>query len=70
MAEREAPADVERFVRELSALLDTARATVPPQLADAVRELLIALRAILDFSIARLERPSREPVRVEDIPID
>jgi hypothetical protein len=35
-----------------------------------VRDVLIALRAVLDYSIARLERPAQEPVRVEDIPIE
>jgi hypothetical protein len=57
----------------LMALLGTARGAMPPelarQLADALRELLIALRAILDYSIARLERPAREDTHVEDIPI-
>jgi hypothetical protein len=57
----------------LIALVDTLKGTVPQelvqQLSDALRELLIALRAILDYSIARLERPAREPVEVEDIPI-
>jgi hypothetical protein len=70
MAERDPAADVERLVREISALVDAVRTTLPPQLADALRELLVALRAVLDFSIARLDRPRAEPVRVEDIPID
>jgi hypothetical protein len=47
---------------------------VPPelahQLADALRDLLLAIRAVLDYSIARLDRPAAEPVQVEDIPID
>jgi hypothetical protein len=58
----------------LSSLLEAVRGSVPPelarQLADALRELLVALRAILDYSIARLERPEADVVRVEDIPID
>ena len=59
---------------DLTALLDAARGAVPPelsrQLAEALRELLIALRAIIDYSIARLEPPPPpdEP-EVEDIPI-
>ena len=57
----------------LFALLDAAKGTLPPellrQLSDALRELLIALRAVIDFSIERLER-APAPVRdVEDIPI-
>ena len=57
---------------QLTALVESLRGVVPPdlarQLADALRELLIALRAILDYSIARLEPEPDEP-RVEDIPV-
>ena len=60
-------------VAALLKLLDSARGAIPPelarQLADALRELLIALRAIIDYSIARLERPEPDGPRVEDIPI-
>jgi hypothetical protein len=58
----------------LLALAEALKGTVPPelahQLADALRDLLLAIRAVLDYSIARLERPAAEPVQVEDIPID
>ena len=54
-------------------LLDSARGAIPPelarQLADALRDLLIALRAIIDWSIARLESDGPDEPRVEDIPI-
>jgi len=54
-------------------LLDTARGAIPPelarQLADALRDLLVALRAIIDWSIARLEQEGPDEPRVEDIPI-
>jgi hypothetical protein len=57
----------------LNALLDLARSGLPPdlqrQLQQALRELLIALRAVLDYSIDRLEPGPRESVPVEDIPI-
>jgi hypothetical protein len=57
----------------LFALVDAARGALPPelarQLADALRDLLLALRAVLDYSIDRLERPPREEPHVEDIPI-
>jgi hypothetical protein len=57
----------------LFALVDAARGTLPPelarQLADALRDLLIAIRAVLNYSIERLERPSRSEPEVEDIPI-
>ena len=61
--------DLARLLR----LLDSARGAIPPelarQLADALRELLIALRAIIDWSIARLDAGGRDEPRVEDIPI-
>ena len=57
----------------LFALLDTLKGTVPPelarQLADALRELLIAIRAILDYSIERLDTTRPPEPQVEDIPI-
>jgi hypothetical protein len=61
-------------VTALLGLVDAARGALPPelarQLADALRELLVAIRAVLDFSIERLEpsAPRPEP-EVEDIPI-
>jgi hypothetical protein len=57
----------------LNALLELARHSLPPdlqrQLQQALRELLIALRAVLDYSIDRLEPGTPESVEVEDIPI-
>ena len=74
---RAAPADGGAPFPDLSSLLALAEAlkgTVPPELAqgltDALRDLLLALRAVLDYSIARLERPAAEPVQVEDIPVE
>jgi hypothetical protein len=61
---------------DLSALMtfvDAAKGTLPPELlravADALRELLIAIRAVLDYSIDRLEHAAPAEPRVEDIPI-
>ena len=69
-AERSAFGDLQA----LAGLLDSARTSVPPelarQLAEAARELLLALRALIDWWIARLEREPDQPVEVQDIPID
>jgi hypothetical protein len=58
----------------LTALVESLRGVVPPdlmrQLADALRELLIALRAVLDWYIARLEPPEPEATEVQDIPVE
>ena len=61
-------------ISALTSLLELARSSLPPdlqrQLAQALRELLIALRAVLDYSIDRLEPGSPPPsATVEDIPI-
>jgi hypothetical protein len=57
----------------LNALLELARSGLPPdlqrQLQQALRELLLALRAVLDYSIDRLEPAPPESTPVEDIPI-
>jgi hypothetical protein len=61
-------------IAALTGLLESARSSLPPelahQLAAAARELLIALRALIDWWIERLEREPAAPVEVEDIPID
>ena len=59
---------------QLTALIESLRDVVPPdlarQLADALRELLIALRAVLDWYIARLEPPEPPDSDVQDIPVE
>jgi hypothetical protein len=59
---------------QITALVEALRGVVPPelarQLAEALRQLLLALRAVLDWYIARLEGgepPSRD---VQDIPVE
>ena len=58
----------------ITGLIEALRTSVPPevarQLADALRELLLALRALIDWWIARLEREPERPVEVQDIPIE
>ncbi len=61
---------------DLSALLglvEGLRGQLPPelarQLADALRELLVAIRAVLDYTIERLDQPPPSEREVEDIPI-
>ena len=61
-------------LQALAGLLETARSSLPPelahQLAQAARELLMALRALIDWWIARLEREPERPAEVQDIPIE
>ena len=59
---------------QLTAFIESLRGIVPPelarQLADALRELLIALRAVLDWYIARLEPPEPPDSDIQDIPVE
>ena len=60
-------------LQALVALLDLGRTLVPPelreQIAQLVREILLLVRAIVDWYIERLDQDRKAPVEVEDIPI-
>ncbi len=70
----EPPANAFPDLAQLTALLESMRGAVPPelarQLADALRELLIAIRAVLDWYILRLEPAERREPEVQDIPVE
>lgn len=57
----------------LLAMAEAARGLVPPELrqalADLLRELLLLMRTLIDWYLERLEERRRAPVEVEDIPI-
>lgn len=57
----------------LFALIDVARGMLPRELRDQfnalVRELLLTLRALIDWYLERLGQGEREPA-LEDIPIE
>lgn len=62
---------------DLDALLAAVRSLrelVPPEvlqrMAEAVKDVLLALRALIDWYIERLDRRRTEPPPVEDIPIE
>lgn len=60
-------------LRPLFMLLEAVRRGLPRELeeqfAALIREILLTLRALIDWYLERLERPPSEP-HVEDIPID
>jgi hypothetical protein len=62
-----------RELQALVALLDVVRGLIPRELAeqltDLVRELLLLVRALIDWYLDRLELRRKTPVEVEDIPI-
>jgi hypothetical protein len=57
----------------LVGILTTLRDRIPPELqqrlADAVREVLMALRALIDWYLERTEHKRAQPTQVQDIPI-
>jgi hypothetical protein len=57
----------------LMTVLAGVRDRIPPELrrrlADAVRELLMALRALIDWYLDRTDRPAQTSANIEDIPI-
>jgi hypothetical protein len=57
----------------LLAAIGSLRELIPPdlqrRLADALRELLIAVRAVIDWYLERTHQVRSEPAEVQDIPI-
>jgi hypothetical protein len=57
----------------LTQVLGALRDLIPPELqrrlAEALRELLLAVRALIDWYLERAERRRAEPTVVQDIPI-
>jgi hypothetical protein len=57
----------------LSQVIRSVRDLIPPdlerRLLEALRELLLAVRAVIDWYVERLDRRRAEPAAVEDIPI-
>jgi hypothetical protein len=59
--------------RPLFMMIDAVRSALPKdlerQFETLVREILMTLRALIDWYLDRLDKPRREP-DVQDIPID
>jgi len=65
--EAQAAADVLTQLSEL--LQEFVPEDLQKRMAEAIRELLVALRALIDWLVERLERRPAGPVEVRDIPI-
>lgn len=69
------PSELQVVVSLLGSLRDALPAELTQQVAEAVRELLLAVRALIDWYLERLERAPRTARsaggedRVQDIPI-
>src|SRR5206468_2543751 len=66
---RAATPDLDPFVALVGALRDLVPPELQRRLVAALRELLLALRALIDWYLERLERRRGQSVEVEDIPI-
>jgi hypothetical protein len=61
--------ELELLLTVLAGVRDRIPAELRRRLADAVRELLMALRALIDWYLDRTDRPVQGSAEVEDIPI-
>jgi hypothetical protein len=61
--------EVDLLLEAIRALRDRIPPDLQQRLGEALRELLVALRALLDWYLERTERERREPSEVQDIPI-
>ncbi len=61
--------DFDLLVQAVHALRDLIPAELQRRLAEALRELLLALRALIDWYLERSERRRSAPAEVQDIPI-
>jgi hypothetical protein len=63
------PGDLELLIAVLEALGELVPSDLRRRLAEAVREVLLAIRALIDWYLERSEGGSSEPPEVQDIPI-
>jgi hypothetical protein len=63
------PGDLEVLVQVLQSLRDLIPPELQRRLAEALREVLLALRALIDWYLERVEQRRAEPDEVQDIPI-
>ena len=67
---REQAAEAADVLSQLSELLqEFVPEDLQKRIAEAIRELLVALRALIDWLVERLERRPSGPVEVRDIPV-
>jgi hypothetical protein len=62
--------ELESLMQAIQALRELIPAEVLERIMAAIREVLLALRSLIDFYLDRLERKPEEPVEVQEIPIE
>jgi signal transduction histidine kinase len=69
-ARHETRDELEALIGLLRTLREVVPAELQQQLTETIRQVLLLVRALIDFWVERLETPRPEAVEVEDIPID
>jgi hypothetical protein len=62
--------EIELLLEAIHALRDRIPPELQQRVGEALREVLLALRALIDWYLERTERRRTEPVQAHDIPID
>jgi hypothetical protein len=63
------PGDLELLVQVVQSLRELIPAELQRRLAEALREVLLAVRALIDWYLERMDHGRAEPAEVQDIPI-
>jgi hypothetical protein len=63
------PGDLELLTQLIQSLRELVPDDLERRLTEALRELLLALRALIDWYLERGDRPRAAPTEVKDIPI-
>jgi hypothetical protein len=61
--------DAEQVLELLRAFRELIPAELQQRLAEALRQLLLAVRALIDWYLERLEQRRSTPVEVQEIPV-
>jgi hypothetical protein len=67
---REAADELDALVALLRTLRELVPAELQGQVTEVIRQVLLLVRAVIDFWVERLDTPRGTSVPVEDIPID
>jgi hypothetical protein len=67
---REAADELDALVALLRTLRELVPAELQGQVTEVIRQVLLLVRAVIDFWVDRLETPRGAAVEVEDIPVE
>jgi hypothetical protein len=62
--------ELDALVALLRALRELVPAELQQQVSDVIRQVLLLLRAVIDYWVDRLDAPRPAEVEVQDIPVD